>query len=62
MSLSKAKPCLFSFCVCDGKGQNAEAMTAEGFFGGLLQNAFDLPQAGVAGGAGREGTCGVHVL
>lgn len=52
--------------MCDGKRLNAEATSLESFLGGLLQNAFDLPQAGVGGGGGwregREGTCGVDVL
>lgn len=44
----------FPLCVCDGKRLNAEATSLKGFLGGLLQNAFDLPQAGVGGGMERR--------
>lgn len=44
----------FSFSVCDGKRLSAEATSLEGFLGGLLQTAFDLPQAGFGEGWEEE--------
>lgn len=40
--------------MCDGKRLSAEATSLESFLGGLLQTAFDLPQAGFGEGWEEE--------
>lgn len=53
-ALGNLSHAFFPLCVCDGKRLNAEATSLKGFLGGLLQNAFDLPQAELEGGSGEE--------